>query len=181
MDADPDYTFDAREIGRISGASLAFRCCSESVADRRHCTARSEARPFTDKQIELVTKFADQAVIAIENARLFDEVQAKTRELAEALVDQTGSGNILTVIASLPTDVGPVLKAIVESACGFATPMMPSCCRMATSLASARMMDLYRLFCEIWRLAGTWVPDERLSTGATPCARPVLRRRRRIP
>ena len=52
-------------------------------------------RPFTDKQIELVTTFADQAVIAIENVRLFDEVQAKTRDLTEALTYQTGSANIL--------------------------------------------------------------------------------------
>ena len=62
---------------------------------------------FTNKQIELVTTFA----------RLFDEVQAKTRDLTEALTYQTGSSGILGVIASSPTDVGPVLKAIVESAC----------------------------------------------------------------
>jgi GAF domain-containing protein len=72
---------------------------------------------LSPKQLALVQTFADQAVIAIENARLFDEVQAKTGELTEALVYQTGSGNILKVIASSPTDVGPVLKAIVESAC----------------------------------------------------------------
>jgi two-component system NtrC family sensor kinase len=69
------------------------------------------------KQLALVQTFADQAVIAIENARLFDEVQAKTRDLSEALTYQTGSGNILKVIASSPTDVKPALKAIVESAC----------------------------------------------------------------
>jgi hypothetical protein len=78
---------------------------------------RSEVRPFTDKQIELATTFADQAAIAIENVRLFDEVQAKTRDLSEALTYQTGSSNILSVIASSPTDVRPVLGAIVESAC----------------------------------------------------------------
>ena len=61
--------------------------------------------------------FADQAVIAISNVRLFEEVQAKTRDLTEALTYQTGSANILSVIASSPTEVGPVLKAIVESAC----------------------------------------------------------------
>jgi GAF domain-containing protein len=72
---------------------------------------------LSPKQLALVQTFADQAVIAIENARLFDEVQAKTGELTEALVYQTGSGNILKVIASSPTDVAPVLKAIVESAC----------------------------------------------------------------
>jgi GAF domain-containing protein len=72
---------------------------------------------LSPKQLALVQTFADQAVIAIENARLFDEVQAKTGELTEALTYQTGSGNILRVIASSPTDVAPVLKAIVESAC----------------------------------------------------------------
>jgi GAF domain-containing protein/sensor histidine kinase YesM len=71
---------------------------------------------LSPKQLALVQTFADQAVIAIENARLFDEVQAKTGELTEALVYQTGSGNILKVIASSPTDVKPVLKAIVDSA-----------------------------------------------------------------
>ena len=72
---------------------------------------------LSPKQLALVQTFADQAVIAIENARLFDEVQAKTGELTEALMYQTGSGNILKVIASSPTDVKPALKAIVESAC----------------------------------------------------------------
>src|SRR6202043_2659439 len=79
--------------------------------------SRCTVQPFTDKHIELVTTFADQAVIAIENVRLFDEVQAKTRDLSEALTYQTGSSNILSVIASSPTDVGPVLQAIVDSAC----------------------------------------------------------------
>ena len=78
---------------------------------------RTEVRPFTPKQIDLLKSFADQAVIAIENARLFEEVQAKTRGLTEVLTYQTGSANILKVIASSPTDVGPVLTAIVESAC----------------------------------------------------------------
>ena len=78
---------------------------------------RTEVHPFSDKQIALLQTFADQAVIAIGNVRLFDEVQAKTRDLTEALTYQTGSANILRVIASSPTDVKPVLKAIVESAC----------------------------------------------------------------
>jgi GAF domain-containing protein len=72
---------------------------------------------LSPKQLALVQTFADQAVIAIENARLFDEVQAKTGELTEALTYQTGSGNILRVIASSPTEVKPALRAIVESAC----------------------------------------------------------------
>ena len=79
---------------------------------------RTEVNPFSDKHVAFASKtFADQAVIAIGNVRLFDEVQAKTRELSEALTYQTGSENILRVIASSPTDVGPVLDAIVDSAC----------------------------------------------------------------
>jgi GAF domain-containing protein len=74
-------------------------------------------RAFSDKQIALLQTFADQAVIAIGNVRLFDEVQAKTRDLSEALTYQTGSANILKVIASSPTDIVPALEAIVESAC----------------------------------------------------------------
>lgn len=72
--------------------------------------------PFTDRQIELVTTFADQAVIAIENARLFEEVQARNRELTEALEQQTATGAILRTIAGSPTNIGPVLNAVAESA-----------------------------------------------------------------
>jgi two-component system, NtrC family, sensor kinase len=78
---------------------------------------RVQPGTFADHHGQLLRTFADQAVIAIENVRLFDEVQAKTKDLTEALTYQTGSSNILSVIASSPTDVGPVLKAIVESAC----------------------------------------------------------------
>jgi GAF domain-containing protein len=120
VQADPDYTFS--EAQRLSGDPQTFLgvpLLREGNPVGALVLLRRTMRPFTDKQIELVTTFADQAVIAIENVRLFDEVQAKTRELEEALTYQTGSANILGVIASSPTDVGPVLEAIVESACGL--------------------------------------------------------------
>ncbi|MGA8898501.1 GAF domain-containing sensor histidine kinase, partial [Bradyrhizobium sp.] len=78
---------------------------------------RAEPGQFADHHVQLLQTFADQAVIAISNVRLFQQVQERTRDLTEALTYQTGSGNILRVIASSPTEVGPVLKAIVESAC----------------------------------------------------------------
>jgi hypothetical protein len=77
---------------------------------------RRKVRSFTPKQIELVTTFADQALIAIENARLFEEVQTRNRELTEALEQQTATSEILGVISSSPTNIQPVFNVLAENA-----------------------------------------------------------------
>ena len=113
---DPEYTWaEALELGDIH-TGLGMPLLRDGIAIGAIALVRHTVRPFTTKQIELVTTFADQAVIAIENARLFEEVQQRNRELSEALEQQTATSEILRVIAASPTYVQPVLDAVAESA-----------------------------------------------------------------
>jgi signal transduction histidine kinase len=115
VNEDPELGYDARG-GQIARAFLAVPMLREGVPIGAIGVSRATPGPFTPEQIELLKTFADQAVIAIENVRLFTELQASNRELTTALDQQTATSDILRVISQSQTDVQPVFDAIVKSA-----------------------------------------------------------------
>jgi GAF domain-containing protein len=119
--ADPEYTFaEAQKLGQYR-SNLAVPLLREGNPIGALSLTRAEARPFSAKQIELAETFADQAVIAIENVRLFEAEQQRTRELSESLEQQTATSEVLSVISSSPGELEPVFQTMLESATRICT------------------------------------------------------------
>jgi two-component system, NtrC family, sensor kinase len=119
VNSDPEYTWsEAQQLGgyrTVLGVPLLRDGSPGGVI----IVARTVVQPFTEKQIELVTTFADQAVIAIENVRLFEDVQKRTRELSESLQQQTATADVLKIISHSAFDLRTVLQTLIESAARF--------------------------------------------------------------
>src|SRR4030095_13192316 len=139
LEAEPEAEFLAAKVyhqrfGVRPRTMLAMPLLREGVPIGAIAIRRLEVRPFTDKQIALLKTFADQAVIAIENVRLF-------QELREALEQQTATSEILGVIASSPTDIQPVLNAVAAN---------------AARLCDATNAQIYRFDSNVLKLAANY-------------------------
>src|SRR5262249_26474913 len=115
VQADPEYTYGAARVSPYR-TTLAVPMLRDDELLGAVIVFRHEVRPFTDKQTDLLTTFADQAAIAIQNVRLFDEVQARTRDLSESLEQQTATSEVLRVISSSPGELVLVFEAMLANA-----------------------------------------------------------------
>jgi GAF domain-containing protein len=114
--ADPEWQRPQQPSATGIRAAISVPLLREGVIVGALTVIRTQPRAFSQTQIELLETFADQAVIAIENVRLFDEVQTRTRELSEALEQQTATSEVLGVISSSPGQLEPVFEAMLANA-----------------------------------------------------------------
>ena len=114
--ADPGYTYGVKDVEAVRTVLAVPILKGDDLLGVMIIFHLEGVRPFSDKQIALVETFADQAAIAIENVRLFEAEQQRTRELTESLEQQTATSEVLRVISSSPGDLQPVFAAMLENA-----------------------------------------------------------------
>ncbi len=167
-------TVAAVELGGVR-TLLAVPMLKENELIGAFTLLRQEVRPFTDKQIALVTNFAAQAIIAIENARLLNELRQRTNDLSEALEQQTATAEVLQVISSSPGDPQPVFAAMLEKAVRITDATFGGLYRwdgeflhhIATHNTPAALAE-YR------RRSPSWRPDPRSAAGRMVAAKSVI-------
>jgi len=170
--ADPEYGMAEMQSKLGYRTGLGVPLVREGVAVGVLALTRAEMRPFTDKQIELVSTFADQAVIAIENARLFDEVQERTNDLAESLQQQTATADVLKVISRSTFDLRTVLDTLVKSAAQLCSA--PHGLIFRFDGTSARAVAAFNNFPGFQEL---WAENPILPNRATATGRAIVDRR----
>ncbi len=138
-DAQADPLYAVKDEARLTRANsmLGVPLLREGSPIGVIAMARDRVEPFSDNEIALVTTFADQAVIAIENVRLFNALNARTHDLQEALSYQTATGEVLRIVASSPDQLTPVFDAILDRA-------MELCDVKASESVPSRGRDLHR-------------------------------------
>jgi PAS domain S-box-containing protein len=145
---DPDYAIGATAAGSGFRSALAIPLMREGTPIGVLGVGRPEPGPFPEKQIALLQIFADQAVIAIENVRLFTELQQRNRDITEALEQQTATSEILRVISRSPTDVRPVFDTIAAAGMKLCGGSFATVVRFDGELV------------DIAALASSWKPEE---------------------
>src|SRR5262249_55660097 len=163
--ADPEYTLG--ETARRGGyrTSLGVPLLRGGSPIGLLLLHRATVRPFTDKEIELAETFADQAVIAIENVRLIDEVQARRRELSESLEQQTATSEVLKVISRSPGELGPVFDAMLANAVHICGASFGGLYQLDDGAwRAAAMFGVPPAFAEFWQ-RGPQPPDPRTALG----------------
>src|SRR5262245_58252525 len=154
-DVETDARADwAREVARTGGyrSAIAVPTLREGLPIGTIMVARLDLFSFPEAHVELLKTFADQAVIAIENTRLFEEVQGRTRELTEALEHQTATAEILQVISNSPTDTQPVFDAIVRSGLKlFSDAAISIALPVGNEVRAAAVADLDPMRAHNWR------------------------------